>query len=132
MPAHGLKRHRFAYAERMRHPTHRHPRGGSQCPHYKHAYSYGEGPGTGSDFTFTFQEVAKALLELGSGESYREASARAGRRLSALPSGLPDDPSREAALAMQYVDAFADILIDRYAPTCWPAVVAVDCAGCWV
>jgi hypothetical protein len=125
VPANGGKRHRFTYPERMRHPTPHHPHSGDACPTCEHTYGFGEGPRTGHDFTFTVQEIAKTLYEVGRGESYRHASQLGREAANRYTTGAPD-PSREAALAMQYVDVFADLILAPRAPTHWPSIVAVD------
>ena len=119
----GTKGHSFSLPVAVRQPTERHPDSGAACPACERAYRRHEGVKTGRDCVFGHQEIARLFLRVGEGMSLRQASA-----------DLRQDPfrshhgvvSRQANLAVDYLDAFAPELVAALHPTCWPRVLVLD------
>ena len=129
----GTRGHSFSVPVAVRQPTERHPDSGRACPTCEHEYGRHEGVRTGRDFVFGHQEIARLLLRVGEGMSLRAASRELRHsvfrfcRRHRLTHGLgADEPSRQANLAVNYLDAFAPAVIDALHPTHWPPVVILD------
>ncbi len=128
--------HVFSLPIPVRQPTEQHPDSGATCPRCEHAYERHEGVRTGRDFVFGHVEIARLFLRIGEGMSLRDASAelrrsifrvgRAGRDETAGGPDWPDETSRQANLAVNYLDAFAPAVIAPLHPRTWPAVIVVD------
>jgi hypothetical protein len=86
-------------------------------------YERHEGVRTGIDFTFGHQDIARLFLRLGEGMSLREASSGLRRSVFRVHDGTT---SRQANLAVNYVDAFAPAVIEALHPRVWPAVIVID------
>jgi len=82
-----------------------------------------EGTRTGIEFTFGHQDIARLFVRLGEGLSLRQASSDLRRSLLRLVDG---EPSRQANLAVNYLDAFAPAVIEALHPRTWPEVIVVD------
>ena len=128
MPKSGGTPHKFQPDVRVRHEVH-----GAriECDGCERPLGRRDGTRVGSGFEFAVREIADALVRVGQGSSYREASfavrmrAKKRRVRSAIPikTGLiSDDPS----LAMNYLDAFAEMIIGEVAEKVWPAYLALD------
>jgi hypothetical protein len=98
-------------------------------------YGRHEGVKTGRDFVFGHVEIARLFLRIGEGMSLRAASKelresvfRSCRRHSPAPSTRigEGESSRQANLAVNYLDAFAPAIIAALHPTEWPSVVVLD------
>jgi hypothetical protein len=99
-------------------------------------YGRHEGVRTGRDFVFGHAEIARLFLRIGEGMSLRAASRelresvfRACQRHRPKPgfeSIRPGETSRQANLAVNYLDAFAPAVIGALHPTEWPRVVVLD------
>lgn len=135
----GDKGHYLAPPRRIRHPTTDHPHHGETCPTCEHTYTRFEGPRVGDQFVFTFHEIADVLMAVGRLDSLRDASKRTRRaalrwtkapdpaRLALLQrTWVEETPSPEYNLAANYVDTFAQLIIDRWAPKTWPKAIAID------
>lgn len=92
-------------------------------------------------YGFTARDVAAALAMVAGGASYREAAEviriRAGRALNTQPRRSPSKAkgkrgkvlqpaNRHPQLISDWVEVFAPIIWSAYAPTAWPAAVAID------
>lgn len=132
----GTRGHSFSVPVAVRQPTERHPDSGVACPTCEHAYGRHEGVKTGRDFVFGHAEIARLFLRVGEGMSLRAASRelresvfRVCHRhgLKARPTSIrPGEASRQANLAVNYLDAFAPSVIAALHPTAWPRVVVLD------
>jgi hypothetical protein len=99
-------------------------------------YGRHEGVKTGRDFTVGQAEIARLFVRVGEGMSLRAASRelREGafrtchrhRLTRPFRSIRPGDTSRQANLAVNYLDAFAPAVIAALAPTAWPQVLVLD------
>jgi hypothetical protein len=78
---------------------------------------------TARDFVFGQAEIARLLVRVGEGMSLRAASADL--REHVLRSAL-GGPSRQANLAINYLDAYAPAVLAELHPTRWPRVVVLD------
>lgn len=86
-------------------------------------------------YGFTARHVAKALVHVAGGSSYRSTADHirtlAGRELSRLPSvnangdHLPP-PNQHGQLVSDWVQVFAPVIWAAYAPTTWPERVILD------
>jgi hypothetical protein len=132
----GTRGHSFSVPVAVRQPTERHPDSGAACPTCEHVYARHEGVKTGRHFVFGHQEIARLLLRIGEGMSLRAASRELRgsvfrvchrhdptRRFRSI---RPGQTSRQANLAVNYLDAFAPAVIGALHPTVWPRVVVLD------
>jgi hypothetical protein len=124
--ADGTKGHAFSLPVAVRQPTEQHPDSGRACPTCEHLYARHEGVRTGRGFVFGHAEIARLFLRVGEGMSLRAASAEL--RAAVLRTD-PDGPSRQANLAVNYLDAFAPAMLATLHPTEWPRVVLLDARG---
>jgi len=132
----GTRGHSFSVPVSVRQPTARHPDSGRACPNCEHVYARHEGVKTGRGFVFGHREIARLFLRIGEGMSLREASRglresifRLNRRAPgqrAFTGIRPGATSRQAGLAVNYLDAFAGAVIGALQPTTWPRVVILD------
>jgi hypothetical protein len=124
----GTRGHAFSVPVAVRQPTEQHPDSGAACPTCEHTYGRHEGVRTGRGFVFGHAEIARLLLRVGEGMSLREASRELRRQV--FRQQQPGDPvrgtSRQANLAVSYLDAFAPALVASLQPGRWPGVVIVD------
>jgi hypothetical protein len=119
----GIRGHAFSVPVSVRQPSERHPDAGAACPACEHRYARHEGVSTGRAFVFGHAEVARLLVRVGEGMSLRAASAEL--RDHVLRRG-PDGASRQANLAVNYLDAYAEAVLAELHPTSWPRVVVLD------
>jgi hypothetical protein len=136
VPAPGDIGHALSLEIAVRQPTDTHPDAGRACPNCEHIYERHEGVRTGRGFVFGIQEIARVLLRVGEGMSLRDASRdervavlRVNRRAPDKPrfkSIRPGATSRQANLAVNYLDAYAPAIIDALHPREWPEVVVLD------
>jgi len=130
----GTRGHAFALPVSVRQPTEHHPDSGTACPHCEHEYDRHEGVKTGHDFIFGHQEIARLFLRLGEGMSLREASRQLRSSIFRVSSGgrslkpkiRPGETSRQANLAINYLDAYAPAVIEALHPKEWPRVIVID------
>lgn len=132
----GTRGHSFSVPVAVRSPTEHHPDSGAACPTCEHVYGRHEGVKTGRDFVFGHQEIARLFLRVGEGMSLRAASRElresvfrfCHRHHPGRPfwSIQPGETSRQANLAVSYLDAFAPAVIAALHPTSWPRVVVLD------
>jgi hypothetical protein len=113
VPPDGSPWHRFTPALPRQRP-HSH-----ECLYCERGIGTHEGPPTGRRFHFTTMEVAHALSEVGKGRSYREVAIET--RLNAARHIALD-----GVMVGDWVELFAPGLAARFAPTEWPASIAVD------
>jgi hypothetical protein len=119
----GTKGHAFSLPVAVRQPTERHPDAGAACPSCEHVYGRHEGVRTGRDCVFGHQEIARLFLRVGEGMSLRAASRELREAVFRSHGG---SVSRQANLAVDYLDAFAPEVIAALGPTRWPRVVVID------
>jgi hypothetical protein len=86
-------------------------------------YGRHEGIRTGRDFVFGQGEIARLFLRVGEGMSLREASRELRRSIFRTAEG---GTSRQANLAVNYLDAFAAALVAALHPRRWPRVLVID------
>jgi hypothetical protein len=99
-------------------------------------YGRHEGVKTGRDFVFGHAEIARLFLRIGEGMSLRAASrelrdsifraCHRHRPTASSTSIRPGETSRQANLAVNYLDAFAPAVITALHPTDWPPVIVLD------
>jgi hypothetical protein len=81
-------------------------------------------------YQFPANTVATALAAMGHGDTYRDAGekARAATRVRKVPRPVrAKTPWRQSGnLVMDWVEIFAGQLWERFGPTSWPDVIAVD------
>jgi len=128
--------HSFSVPVAVRQPTERHPDSGQACPTCDHLYGRHEGVRTGRDFVFGHAEIARLFLRVGEGMSLRAASRELRESVFRVcrhhgpksPFGRisAGEPSRQANLAVNYLDAFAPAVIGALHPTIWPRVIVLD------
>jgi hypothetical protein len=102
----------------------------------EHVYARHEGVKTGRDFVFGHVEIARLFLRVGEGMSLRAASrmlreavfrsCHRHRPTRPFRSIRPGETSRQANLAVTYLDAFAPAVIAALHPTSWPRVLVLD------
>lgn len=100
----------------------------SECIECERAIHRHEGPPTPRRFDYAAREIARALASVGGGVSYRRAGFdvrdRAGRlRSSKRGWQLKNNDGNTIA---DWVELFAPPIFERYAPTSWPRVLALD------
>lgn len=117
-----IKPHRFRPKISARHDVHSHT---GLCDQCERPLSRSDGPRTGQGFELAIREIAHSLIRAGQGASYREAS-RDLRRDIGKKSRVTAYPSTEANLALNYMDAFADLVLEADRPKQWPPIVVVD------
>ena len=115
--------HSFSLPVAVRQPTDLHPDSGAECPTCERRYARHEGVPTGRGFVFGHAEIARLFQRIGEGMSLRAASQEL--RDSVFRSRGPT-ASRQANLAVDYLDAFAPALVEALHPTAWPRVVVLD------
>lgn len=128
--------HSFSLPIAVRQPTRHHPDSGVACPHCEHIYERHEGVRTGRDFVFGHQEIARLFLRVGEGMSLRDASRELRRSVfrrnhrdptkKPFKKIRPGETSRQANLAINYLDAYAPAVIEALHPKHWPRVVILD------
>jgi hypothetical protein len=98
-------------------------------------YGRHEGVKTDRGFVFGHAEIARLFLRIGEGMSLRAAShALRGSVFRGRPQRRPgrsgrtgtEEPSRQANLAVDYLDAFAPAVIAALHPIAWPRVIILD------
>jgi hypothetical protein len=119
----GTRGHSFSLPVAVRQPTEHHPDSGAGCPTCERRYARHEGVPTGRGFVFGHAEIARLFLRVGEGMSLRAASQEL--RDSVLRSD-GRDTSRQANLAVDYLDAFAPAVVETLHPMAWPRVVVLD------
>jgi hypothetical protein len=132
----GTRGHSFSVPVAVRQPTERHPDSGVACPTCEHVYGRHEGVRTGRDFVFGHAEIARLFLRVGEGMSLRAASRELRESVfrlcprhrpgSPFRSLRPGETSRQANLAVNYLDAFAPAVIAALHPTEWPRVLVLE------
>src|SRR3990170_147332 len=124
----GTRGHSFGLPVAVRQPTEHHPDSGTACPTCEHVYGRHEGVRTGRGFVFVQAEIARLLLRVGEGMSLRGASREL--RVSVLRNGGQGDQargtSRQANLAVNYLDVFAPAVLAALHPTRWQRVLVID------
>jgi hypothetical protein len=85
-------------------------------------YARHEGVSTGRDFVFGHAEIARLLVRVGEGMSLRSASADLRDHVLRAHGAT----SRQANLAVNYLDAYAPAVLAALHPTTWPRVVVLD------
>lgn len=116
--------HVFSLPVPVRQPTAFHPDSGVACPRCEHVYERHEGVKTGRDFVFGHVDIARLFLRIGEGMSLRDASSELRRSIFRV--GWPGELSRQANLAVNYLDAFAPAVIAALHPRTWPTVIVID------
>lgn len=111
------------------------------CPDCATSLEPWEGQPAPRLYGFTARDVAAALVMVAGGSSYRETAEairiRAGRPLATAPRRSPSKKkgrrgkvlqpaNRHPQLVSDWVEVFAPIIWAAYAPTAWPASVAID------
>lgn len=119
----GTRGHAFSLPVAVRQPTEHHPDSGAGCPTCERRYARHEGVPTGRDFVFGHAEIARLFLRVGEGMSLRAASQEL--RHSVFRSA-GRDTSRQANLAVDYLDAFAPAIVAAFHPTTWPRTLVLD------
>lgn len=128
--------HVFSLPIPVRQPTEHHPDSGLACPRCEHVYERHEGVTTGRDCIFGHAEIARLFLRIGEGLSLREASTELRRavfrvrrpnpRRAGFAGSRSGETSRQANLAVNYLDAFAPAVITALHPRTWPRVIVID------
>lgn len=119
----GTRGHSFGLPVAVRQPTEHHPDSGAGCPTCERRYARHEGVPTGRDFVSGHAEIARLFLRIGEGMSLRAASQEL--RDSVFRSH-GRETSRQANLAVDYLDAFAPAVVGALHPTAWPRMLVLD------
>jgi len=126
----GRNRHKFIEPLPRRHPTAANPRaGGRRCESCEHTLDRHEGPQTARGHVFSIHEAARLLVEVGKGTSFRVSSRTTRRDANRLSQSLFGRliPSAHGQLALDYLAAFAPVVLDAFAPPArWPDAVVLD------
>jgi hypothetical protein len=87
-----------------------------------------EGPPLPRTFRFSVRAIADALVDVGSGMSYRDAARRVRRRSGWGIAGPGPVPlvSDEWQVVADWVEVFAPVVAAPFQPTRWPDVVLLD------
>jgi len=94
-----------------------------------------EGQQVARRYDFTTREIARSLIRVAQGLSYRStadlvrdaAGRRRGPSTAPAPKGKRNrDPNTHGQLVCNWVDALADVIWSAYAPTEWPARLVLD------
>lgn len=101
------------------------------CFECERPYEQHEGPQAPRTYAFGVREIARALIRVGQGASYREAGRNVRRqanrrRSNPPPYGAWSDVSAEPNVVEDWVEVFAPVVFAPFAPTCWPAKVVAD------
>jgi hypothetical protein len=120
----GTRGHSFSLPVSVRQPTEHHPDAGAGCPRCARRYARHEGVPTGRGFVFGHAEIARLFLRVGEGMSLRAASQELRRDLF-REDGL-GGISRQANLAVDYLDAFAPAVVAALHPVAWPRTLVLD------
>jgi len=111
------------------------------CPDCATSLEPWEGQPAPRLYGFTARDVAAALVMVAGGASYRQSAeairVRAGRPLSTTPGRTPAKAkgklgkvvpaaNRHPQLVSDWVEVFAPMIWSSYAPSVWPAAVAID------
>ena len=136
VPVPGAKGHSFTLPVAIRQPTDAHPDAGRACPNCEHVLERHEGVRTGRGFVFGHQEIARLLIKIGEGSSLREASIELRQHVLKTSNRKPGerqfkriwrgDASRQANLAVSYLDAYAIGVLEALLPRRWPRVLILD------
>lgn len=136
VPGPGTRGHVFTLPIPVRQPTAAHPDAGGACPNCEHLFERHEGIRCGRGFVFGHQEVARLFIHIGEGMSLRDASCELREHVlktSNRRAGAPQfkrirrgDTSRQANLAVNYLDAYALDVLTELMPRTWPRVLILD------
>ena len=95
-----------------------------------------EGRPAPREYTFAAETIARALVQVGAGASYRSASEAARRHAARwrhvqLPARAPGgpvlvDPMRHGQLVADWVEVYAPTLFDELGPKEWPGRMVAD------
>jgi hypothetical protein len=97
------------------------------CTECERTYAPQEGPQGARDYLYSIREVAKALIRVGEGATYREAAyaarqhARRGRKSSKHELRY----SHHAQLISDWVETFAPVVYEPFHDFAWPATGSV-------
>ena len=132
----GTRGHVFRLPIPVRQPTGTHPDAGAACPNCEHIYERHEGVRCGDGFVFGHQEIARLFIHIGEGMSLRDASCELREHVLKTSNRKPDEPqfkrirrgdtSRQANLAVNYLDAYALPVLADLLPREWPRVLILD------
>jgi hypothetical protein len=125
VPADGSPPHRFTE------PLPRLAAGASHCSECSSALDPWEGQAGARTYLDSAREIAHGLASVARGDSYRRAAA--GVRQLDRKAGTRWRRARgrrrgqiNGQLVANWVDVFAEVVLDAYRPTAWPAFLAVD------
>lgn len=87
-----------------------------------------EGPPTPRRFDYAAREIARALVSVGGGVSYRRAGYNVRDRSGRLRYSQRGYPlkNNDGNTVADWVELFAPAIFERYAPTKWPRFMALD------
>jgi hypothetical protein len=120
-PSNGNRWHRFA-------PTlPRQMTVSGSCDECERYYGADEGPSACRHYDFAVRHAAWALVQVGNGRSYRRVGAeirrRAGREWTRDGASVWSPHSR---LLEDWIEVFAPVLWEEFAPRAWPDVLVLD------
>lgn len=121
LPDDGSPSHTFTVERRT--PTHLHD-DGVACPHCDRPADRTSGTPIRPSSTFAVLDVATLLAQLGEGASLRDASRR--RRLESGIRIPGVRPSRQNALAADYLDVLGPVVAKAVRPEKWPRFLILD------
>lgn len=89
-----------------------------------------EGPPTPRKFDFAAREIARALVSVGTGTTYRRAGFDVRERTARLKKSQKGYllKNNDGNTVADWVEVFAPAVFERHAPTKWPKVLALDAA----
>jgi hypothetical protein len=88
--------------------------GHDDCVECERSIDAHQGPQAPRCYRFPAREIARTLVGLGQGQTYRQAAERARGRLAG------GGESRHGQLAADWVEVFAPVVFAPRAPACWP------------
>ncbi len=99
-----------------------------ECPHCERPFHRAEGLAGGWRFRFVVREIALALKRVGQGQTYRIISRDMRKIINrkSTRGRLKGFTSKDAHLAINYIDSFAKVVTDALLPDEWPPIVLLD------
>jgi hypothetical protein len=101
------------------------------CDECERIYRRNEGPQGARYYLYSVREIAKALIDVGKGSSYRgtafgvRSHARRGRKLSKRSSSRHVRYSEHAQLVSDWVEVFAPVVFEPHRDFAWPTTGSV-------
>jgi Probable Zinc-ribbon domain len=122
VPSDGSKPHSFRPILRNQHELH----GADRCTHCERKFARVDGAAGGISYEFQIAEIAHTLIRLGQSASYRGIGEELRLRAKKFTG---TKVSRQAGTPINYVDAFAPLVLAPHVITAMPPILLLD--GLW-